>query len=356
MKPYLTNVGKNLLLRGLMGQTIKFTKMQLGNGPSQDIASANALINPLVTVELSSITKDDSYITLTAAFSNGETESGFHVTEIGVFAEDPDDSNKEILYALGNAEVGIADYIPPNTDRIYEMEFAMVVFIGDAENVTAAINSSLVYVSKEEFENHEKATNPHNVTAKDVGLGEVPNVPTNEQTPTYTPGTEVEELESGEKLSTAFGKIAALVKNFLSHIKAKNPHELKAADVGAAASSHTHSASDINSGALGVQRGGTGAGTAETARKNLGAAAKATITTAVLSASSWSNGVYSFEGTYPSASYDIEVFLRGDTATTAQKTAFCKAEIAGCYNSNQIKAFGTVPTEDIPIILRVVKK
>ena len=42
------------------------------------------------------------------------------------------------------------------------------------------------------------------------------------------------------------------------------------ANIGAAASSHNHSASNITSGTLPITRGGTGATTAEAARANLG--------------------------------------------------------------------------------------
>lgn len=45
------------------------------------------------------------------------------------------------------------------------------------------------------------------------------------------------------------------------------------ANIGAAASSHTHAASDISSGTLGIARGGTGGTTAAEARAQLGAAA-----------------------------------------------------------------------------------
>ena len=50
-----------------------------------------------------------------------------------------------------------------------------------------------------------------------------------------------------------------------------NPHEVTAEQVGAAASSHNHSASEITSGELPIARGGTGATTAAAARTNLGA-------------------------------------------------------------------------------------
>ena len=84
---------------------------------------------------------------------------------------------------------------------------------------------------------------------------------------------------------------------------------------------------------------------------------KPTITTATILASSWDSSAktYSFESTYPNASYDIEVAL-DSTATSEQAEAFNGAQIVGSAASNTIKAYGDVPTVDIPIILKVVTK
>ena len=82
---------------------------------------------------------------------------------------------------------------------------------------------------------------------------------------------------------------------------------------------------------------------------------KATITTATLLASGWSNGTYSFETDYPAATYNLEIAL-DSTATTAQAEAFNGAQIAGSATSNTIKAYGIVPTVNIPIVLKVVRK
>ena len=49
--------------------------------------------------------------------------------------------------------------------------------------------------------------NPHGVTKEQVGLGNVPNVATNDQTPTYTAATSRSSINSGEKLSVTLGKI-----------------------------------------------------------------------------------------------------------------------------------------------------
>lgn len=110
-------------------------------------------------------------------------------------------------------------------------------------------------------------SNPHKVTKSQVGLGNVPNVSTDNQTPTFTVASTLENVKSGEKMSVLFGKIMKAIASLISHLSNKsNPHgvtasqagavpttrkvnnkalsediSLSASDVGAAASSHgTH--------------------------------------------------------------------------------------------------------------------
>lgn len=86
-----------------------------------------------------------------------------------------------------------------------------------------------------------------------------------------------------------------------------------------------------------------------------GKANKPTTAIATMSASGWSNGTYSFENTYPVSTYDIEIAL-DSTATSGQVEAFNGALIVGSATSNIVKAYGIVPTVDIPIVIKVVKK
>lgn len=86
--------------------------------------------------------------------------------------------------------------------------------------------------------------NPHQTTAAQVGLGNVPNVATNDQTPTYTLPAGNEELTSGEVLSLAFGKIAKAVSSLISHLADSVMHITAAERTswnGASTNSHTHS-------------------------------------------------------------------------------------------------------------------
>ena len=80
----------------------------------------------------------------------------------------------------------------------------------------------------------EDNNNPHNVTAAQVGLGNVPNKATNDLQPTYTELSTLDKLTSGEKLSVAFSKIAYAIKVLIAHISnASNPHWVTASQTGA---------------------------------------------------------------------------------------------------------------------------
>lgn len=76
-------------------------------------------------------------------------------------------------------------------------------------------------------------SNPHSVTKSQVGLGNVPNVTTNDQTPTYSDTTTFATLSSGEKISVAFAKIKLAITNLINHIaNVSNPHSVTKAQVG----------------------------------------------------------------------------------------------------------------------------
>lgn len=91
-------------------------------------------------------------------------------------------------------------------------------------------------------------SNPHGVTKSQVGLGNVPNVATNNQTPTYTAVETLAKLVTGEKLGVAFGKIAKAVDELITHLADNVRHvtaEERTSWNGKAAGSHTHTASEV---------------------------------------------------------------------------------------------------------------
>lgn len=260
MTHWLTPDGYNVMLRGLMGDAIKFTRIKYGNGTPGD--GANDLKNPLLSLKIASATRSEKYVTLSVSFKNVDLEiTGFWATEIGIYVEDPDDSTKELCYCIWEeTEVEKADYINPNVERLLASQYDFVVFVSEAENVSAALGETLVYATVSELNNHKNDhNNPHKVTKEQIGLGNVENKALIDQTPTFVAANELSDIASGEKMGSILGKIAkalSLLKSHLSNFN--NPHKVKAADIGAAASKHSHNANDINDGTVIVQRGGTG--------------------------------------------------------------------------------------------------
>lgn len=106
-------------------------------------------------------------------------------------------------------------------------------------SLTSSWGSWKEFSTTTELSSHtDSKANPHGVTASQVGLGNVPNVSTNDQTPTFTEASANAKLSSGEKLSVAFGKIAKAISSLISHLANKsNPHGVTTSQIGAVAKS-----------------------------------------------------------------------------------------------------------------------
>ena len=100
------------------------------------------------------------------------------------------------------------------------------VVMGNDTRLTDSRKASDVYPwAKEE--------NKPTYTKDEVGLGNVPNVSTDNQTPTFTQNETLVNIVSGEKLSVLFGKISKAISDLISHIANKNnPHEVTKDQIG----------------------------------------------------------------------------------------------------------------------------
>ena len=258
--PTLTNAGKELLTRSVGGEKITFTRFVVGNGDQPgEIAEMTAVVNPRLSFPISSCENTNpGYVKVNGRFTSNDIESDFRWKELGLLCKGED--GVEMLYAYLNDGENGTWLKAKGTDVTAENAVSIVIAIGGAKNVTAITVDSAVFATKTEVDIHvADKSNPHNVTAAQVGLGNVHNVATNDQTPTYATAKTAKAPESGEKLSVAFGKIRRAVLDLIAHIGSKdNPHGVTAEQIKAAQKSHTHSAADITSGILGITRGGTG--------------------------------------------------------------------------------------------------
>ena len=100
-------------------------------------------------------------------------------------------------------------YIDLITNKTYRWSGSTFVVV--SETLALGETSSTAYRGdrgKIAYDHSQKTSgNPHSVTKKDVGLSNVPNVATNDQTPTFTKADSRDLPISGETLSTLFGKI-----------------------------------------------------------------------------------------------------------------------------------------------------
>ena len=256
LTPSLTDEGLAMIIRSLNGETVTFTKLVLGNGTPPDLNNVTEMANPLLNVPFTDSEAEESYLLLTGAVSSADIETSFYGKELGVFAKVDDE--EEVLYAYRYSET--ADFYPASdSGRTLELTVSVVVQVGTAENVTAILVEGDAFASKEEFDDHVGDTeNPHGVTKAQVGLSNVPNVSTNNQTPTFTQASTRTNIVSGETLSAMLGKIAKLFVDFATHISASNPHNITTTKINASPVGHQHAVSDITSGTLSVARGGSG--------------------------------------------------------------------------------------------------
>lgn len=81
-----------------------------------------------------------------------------------------------------------------------------------------------------------------------------------------------------------------------------------------------------------------------------------TVISSTLLASKWKENTYNFEEEYPFSQYTVYVCGYADTASVAQRDAYSDAELASVLTDQSIKALGTKPTIDVPVVLEVVKK
>ncbi len=276
MTPRITMGGLSSLILAHDGVGINFSKIVLGNGEApEDYKTLENMQNSLYEVEINSITRDEnnSYVELQGVFSNQNVDSAFEWTEVGIFCTNAFSTQEEpledVLYAYAHykmsEELTAGATVPKSGQEVFEILLKYRIYVGELENVTATIAESSNYASKAELENHiYNQDNPHNVTADQLGIDAAfLNGTVDELQVTIEDASTTEAIENGDNMATAFGKISKAIKDLIAHItNRENPHGVTASQVGAAAASHNHSASNINSGTLSVVRGGTGVASA----------------------------------------------------------------------------------------------
>lgn len=143
----LTEKGRELLAKGLSGETITFTKMAIGDGISlTSERERTALVNQITTLPILNINvKRNGTCEINALLTNKSVTTGFYIKELGIFAHGND--NVEILYAYNISTS--PDFVPPfSANNVVEIEYVDTIIVDQVANITAVIDPSITYITK----------------------------------------------------------------------------------------------------------------------------------------------------------------------------------------------------------------
>lgn len=225
----------------------------------------------------------------------------YTVKQIGIYAFDPDEG--EILYLIAQANAGQGTNVPAERDMPgFSAEWTINLSYGQADNVSVIVDpANTVNASevKAMIEGHNKESaphagvlatqaeltahrndeeNPHNVTAEQIGLGNVDNTPDSQKNVAFASEAGTARKAKNNLIVRLKGGRTEGTDLFTYDGSTAKSVNITPANIGAAPAAHTHSADDINTGTLNsnrlptvpVSKGGTGATTAADARTNLG--------------------------------------------------------------------------------------
>lgn len=149
---YLTDAGLGLLARAQIGETLTITRAQVGEGtwPEETTyANIKQLVSPVKDMSIVSKTQSDGLAKICVQFSNSGVNRDFLWSEFALWAADPDypeDRGHDILYGTA-----YADGTPvPIESALTEFLFNVLVRTGTAENIEVVVDTSLVYLSRQD--------------------------------------------------------------------------------------------------------------------------------------------------------------------------------------------------------------
>lgn len=150
----LTTKGIALLAKAQAGEcTIELTKAASGSGSyddDDDLQSMTALKNQQQEFDITGVyTQNETNVYVKFIITNnpdsGALTTGYYVTEVGIFATDPDEG--EILYAIATAIEDQWDYMPSyNSYLPATITVEFLIEVSNASEVTiVALNQTYVY-------------------------------------------------------------------------------------------------------------------------------------------------------------------------------------------------------------------
>lgn len=165
-KSVVTQLGKGMIVESQNGKVLSFTRVALGDGlieDGEDIEKLTAIKKERISCPIRSfVDKGNGQFTLQFEVSNTALEKGFWHREIGVMAKT--EGGPEQLYAYSYAGTA-ASFLYDKTTPIQERLVKIDVVVGNTENLTVVIDSSIIHPTMAEVEErlkeHNKAPDAH---------------------------------------------------------------------------------------------------------------------------------------------------------------------------------------------------
>lgn len=135
-------------------------------------------------------------------------------------------SDRNNPHVVTKAQIGLG-----NVDNTADLNKPISRAVQEALNGKADVGNGVTGV-KGNSETEYRSGNV-NITKTNIGLGNVQNVSTNNQTPTFTTASALANIKSGETLTVMLGKVAKAINDLIAHIgDTSNPHNVTKSQVG----------------------------------------------------------------------------------------------------------------------------
>lgn len=208
----VTLKGNVLLAKALMGEALTFTKIVLGDGYSnKPIMEMQDLVSVKKELPITKLRRKEQVAIIGSILKMGEIEP-FYWRELGLYARGED--GVEVLYMYGNA-ADLASYISSN--GLNEKLIDINVVIGNASNVSAVIDSSLVFLTQQDLVDHNNDEDAHQ--ALKIWVLSLFN---NGDWAKYSQAEDIQNRmgknTDDETKSTLFGGLASLKSKILSYL------------------------------------------------------------------------------------------------------------------------------------------
>ena len=169
---FVVSKGFRLLTKLAASQgSLQFTRAAVGTGKPPEGYSPESMIGLnayKIDAEIADYGVQDDMAYITVQVSSDNVTEGFLVTEVGVFAEDPDEG--EILYGYMDISTD-PTYIYANgsTNRSKFAEFTLYVLVGSVRNVIAAVTPGSIITRDTFTAANLKAIDTHGILGGEAG-------------------------------------------------------------------------------------------------------------------------------------------------------------------------------------------